>query len=32
MTIVDRGEDSSQVFEAVGVSFMALVHVSELGV
>jgi len=30
VTIVDRGEDSAAIFEAVGVKFIALVHVSEL--
>jgi len=32
ITIVDRGENSAAIFEAVGVEFIALVHVSELGV
>ena len=32
VTIVDRGENSAAIFEAVGVEFIALVHVSELGV
>lgn len=32
ITIVDRGENSAAIFEAVGVKFLSLVHVSELGV
>lgn len=32
ITIVDRGETSSEIFEKVGVKFTALLHVSELGV
>ncbi|MCL4153854.1 UNVERIFIED_CONTAM: hypothetical protein GTU68_024024, partial [Idotea baltica] len=32
ITIVDRGEESAAIFEAVGVKFLSLVHVSELGV
>ena len=32
ITIVDWGENSAAIFEAVGVEFIALVHVSELGV
>lgn len=32
MTIVDRGDNSSLIFENVGVKFTALLHVSELGV
>lgn len=30
ITIVDRGEDSKAIFDAVGVEFISLVHVSEL--
>ena len=30
ITIVDRGENSKAVFDAVGVEFISLVHVSEL--
>ena len=32
ITIVDRGENSAAIFEAVGVEFLSLVHVSDLGV
>lgn len=32
ITIVDRGENSAEIFANVGVKFTALVHVSELGV
>jgi len=32
ITIVDRGEDSTAIFEDVGVQFMSLLHVSDLGV
>ena len=32
ITIVDRGENSAAIFEAVGVKFLSLVHVSDLGV
>lgn len=30
ITIVDRGENSKAVFDAVGIEFISLVHVSEL--
>lgn len=32
IAIVDRGENSAEIFRKVGVDFEALVHVSELGV
>ncbi|MCL4136500.1 UNVERIFIED_CONTAM: hypothetical protein GTU68_016767 [Idotea baltica] len=32
ITIVDRGENSAAIFEAVGVKFLSLVHVADLGV
>ncbi|MFK7766224.1 MAG: orotate phosphoribosyltransferase [Mariniblastus sp.] len=32
ITIVDRGENSAEIFEKVGVKFTALLHVSDLGV
>jgi orotate phosphoribosyltransferase len=32
IAIVDRGENSAEIFEKVGVRFTALIHVSELGV
>ena len=32
VTIIDRGENSAEIFKAVGVEFFSLLHVSDLGV
>ena len=32
VTIVDRGENSAEIFDKVGVKFTSLLHVSDLGV
>ncbi len=32
ITIVDRGENSAEIFDKVGVKFTSLLHVSDLGV
>jgi orotate phosphoribosyltransferase len=32
IAIVDRGENSAEIFDAVGVKFTSLLHVKDLGV